>query len=288
MTPRHFCVAGVALGDIPWFHVAGVAQLHIHGRFAWQAWHKLTSTVLSCGRRGTTSHLPSFCVAGVTLMALAGALGLGLGARDAAPLLRGRRGTWWHPPWFHVAGVAQLHIHGRFVWQAWHKLTSTVLSRGRRGTTSHLPSFCVAGVVHMALGGALGLGLGARDARDAAPLLRGRRGTWWHPPWFHVAGVAQPHVYRRFAWQAWQQLVSQVKLVICMQRCGLSGMFLLSACFGMFDFGMFKHFLLSACYVLRHVWAFGMFKFGRLHAKMRSFRHVSSFRVLRHVWFWHV
>ena len=30
----------------------------------------------------------------------------------------------------------------------------------------------------MALGGALGLGLGARDARDAALLLRGRRGTW--------------------------------------------------------------------------------------------------------------
>ena len=41
------------------------------------------------------------------------------------------------------------------------------------------------------------------------------------------------------------QRVSQVKLVICMQRCGPSGMFLLSACFGMFDFGMFKYFLLS-------------------------------------------
>ena len=49
-------------------------------------------------------------------------------------------------------------------------MTSTFVSRGRRGTTSHLPSFCVAGVVHMALGGALGLGLGARDARDARSL----------------------------------------------------------------------------------------------------------------------
>ena len=57
-------------------------------------------------------------------------------------------------------------------------MTSTFVSRGRRGTTSHLPSFCVAGVALMALGGALGLGLGAHDARDAAPLLRGRRGTW--------------------------------------------------------------------------------------------------------------
>ena len=53
----------------------------------------------------------------------------------------------------------------------------------------------------------------------------------------------------------------------------------------MFDFGMFKHFLLSACYVLRHVSAL---KFGHLHAKMRSFRHVSSFRVLLHVGFLHV
>ena len=39
-----------------------------------------------------------------------------------------------------------------------------------------------------------------------------------------------------------------------MQRCGPSGMFLLSACFGMFAFGTLKRFLLSACDVLRHVW----------------------------------
>ena len=60
-------------------------------------------------------------------------------------------------------------------------MTSPLISRGRRGTIAHPRSFCVAGVVQMALGGALGLGLGARDARDArdaAPLLRGRRGTW--------------------------------------------------------------------------------------------------------------
>ena len=58
MTPRHFCVAGMALGDIP------------------------------------LDFTRSFCVAGVALMVLGGALGLDLGARDAAPLLRGRRGTW--------------------------------------------------------------------------------------------------------------------------------------------------------------------------------------------------
>ena len=154
VTPRHFCVAGVALGDI-------------HFRSAWQAWHKVTSTVVLCGRRGTD---------GTGWRAWTG---LGArDARDAAPLLRGQAWDLVTSTLTHVAGVAQLHIHGRFAWEAWHNLTSTVLSRGRRGTTSHLPSFCVAGVVHMALGGALGLGLGARDARDAAPLLRGRRGTW--------------------------------------------------------------------------------------------------------------
>ena len=93
--------------------------------FAWQAWHNLTSTFLSRGRRGTNSHLPSFHVAGVALMALGGALGLA-----------------WAP-------VTPRH----FAWQAWHKLTSTVGLRGRRGTNSHLPSFCVAGVALMALRG---------------------------------------------------------------------------------------------------------------------------------------
>ena len=151
----------------------------------------------------------------------------------------------------------------------------------------------------MVLGGALGPGLGARDARDAAPLLRGRRGTILHPRSFCVAGVErndrcsvihsalvtlaqrgkrrpkqtlqrivlpplQPqlqlvsevfaeNISSMHTTQPQLQRVSQVKLVICMQRCGPSGMFLLSACFGMFDFGMFKYFLLSACCVLRHV-----------------------------------
>ena len=72
------------------------------------------------------------CVAGMALMALGGALGLGLVARDAAALC--------------VAGAAQTHIYRRFPWQSWHKLTSTFFLRGRRGTNSHLPSFCVAAV----------------------------------------------------------------------------------------------------------------------------------------------
>ena len=79
----------------PSFCVAGVAQSHIHLRFAWQAWHSWHSEAhfdwLSRPwrpwRRGT---------------------------------LRGRRGTISHPRWFCVASVVQSHIHLRFAWQAWH------------------------------------------------------------------------------------------------------------------------------------------------------------------------
>ena len=116
---------------------------HTHTH-AWQAWHKLTSTVVLRGRRGT--H-------GTGWRAWTG-----LVARDAAALC--------------VAGVAQTHIHRRFAWQAWHNLTSTVVLRGRRGTH---------GTGWRAWTGLV--------ARDAAALC--------------VAGVAQPHIHRRFAWQAW-------------------------------------------------------------------------------------
>ena len=88
--------------------------------FAWQACHLVTSTCVSRGRRDTLSDPPSFCVAGVALMALGDALGLVLGAGDAAALC--------------VAGVALGDIYVRFTWQAWHNLTSTLALRGRRGT----------------------------------------------------------------------------------------------------------------------------------------------------------
>ena len=127
---------------------------------------------MSRGRRGTNSHLPSFCVAGVALMVLGGALGPGF--------------------------VARGDIHLDITWQAWHKLTSTFVSRGRRGTNSHLPSFCVAGVALMVLGGALGPGFVACDARGAAPLC--------------VAGLALGDIYLRFTWQAWHKLTSTVVL----------------------------------------------------------------------------
>ena len=94
------CVAGMALGDIhlrfawqawhlvtstfvlrgrPGTYGTGLALVARLGRFwspvtprhfVWQAWHMVTSTFVSHGRRGTWSHPPSFCVAGVALMAL--------------------------------------------------------------------------------------------------------------------------------------------------------------------------------------------------------------------------
>ena len=374
-----FCVAGVgqmvlggalgpgfgAWGAAP-LCVAGVAQPHIHLGFTWQAWHKLTSAIVLRGRRGTD---------GTGWRPWAGIWRLGRRAT-----LRGRRGTTSHPPSFHVAGVAQTDICRRFAWQAWdrwywvaplgrdlapgaprhfawqawHNLTSTFVSRGRRGTNWHLPSFCVAGVRQMVLGGALGPGFGAWGA---APLC--------------VAGVAQPHIHLGFTWQAWHKLTSAVVLRgrrgtnwhlpwFCVvgvplivlggafgPGCGPSGMCLLSSCLGMFAVverqawtaatlcsadrhdrccflhANFHHVVLfwllwpnetlqttalarMACLILgmfkfghlhakmrsfQHVSSFpcfGMFKFGHLHAKMRSFRHVSSFRGRRHVWFWHV
>ena len=87
------CVAGAALGDI-------------HLRFTWQAWHYVTFTFVSRGRRGTD---------GTGWRAWTG-----LGACDAAALC--------------VAGAALGGIHLRFTWQAWHLVTFTFISRGRRGT----------------------------------------------------------------------------------------------------------------------------------------------------------
>ena len=91
-------------------------------------------------------------------MALGGALGPALVARDAAALC--------------VAGVALGDIHLRFTWQAWHKLTSTVVLRGRRGTY---------GIGWRAWSGFV--------ARDAAALC--------------VAGVAFGDIHIHFTWQVW-------------------------------------------------------------------------------------
>ena len=263
VTPRHFCVAGVALGDI-------------HLDFTWQAWHNLTSTVVLRGRRGTdgtgwrawtglgaavTPVTPRhFCVAGVAL----GDIHLDFMWQawhnlTSTVVLRGRRGTdgigWraWTglgaavtpvtPRHFCVAAVALGDIHLDFMWQAWHNLTSTVVLRGRRGTdgtgwrawtglgaavTPVTPRhFCVAAVARGDIH--LDFTWQAWHNLTSTVVLRGRRGTdgtgWraWTglgaavtpvtPRHFCVAGVALGDIHFRSAWQAWHK-------VTCVARRG--------------------------------------------------------------------
>ena len=91
--------------------VAGVALRDIHFRFAWQAWHLATSIVTLRGRCGTYR----------TGLALVARLGLSCG-RGRRRRLHGRRGTSRHPPSLCVAGVALGDIDRNFAWQAWHLL----------------------------------------------------------------------------------------------------------------------------------------------------------------------
>ena len=191
----------------------------------------------------------SFCVAGVALMALGGALGpdlspvtprpfawqaLALGDihlditwqawhnRASTVVLRGRRfthGTGWCPrarfrrawrPWRRATSAWP-------AWPAWHLVTSTLISRGRRGTISHPRSFCVAGVA---------LGDIHRDItwqawhnRTSTVVLRGRRfthGTGWRP-WARFRRAWRPWRRATSAWQAWHLVTST--LISC-GRCG--------------------------------------------------------------------
>ena len=232
------CVAGVALGDIqfhvagvahnahpPSFCVAGVGHMALGGalgpdlspvtprHFAWQAWHLVTSTFVSRGRRGTQ--------------------------RTSTVVLRGRRGTdgtGWRA-WsgfvacdaaaLCVAGVALGDIHFRFTWQAWDKLASTVVLRGRRGTDGtgwrawsgfvacDAVALCVAGV---ALGDIyLRFTWQVWHKLASTVVLRGRRGTdgtGWRA-WsgfvacdaaaLCVAGVALGDIHLRFTWKVWHK-----------------------------------------------------------------------------------
>ena len=169
-----------------------VARLVSHGavtprRFAWQAWHFVTSTFTLCGRRGTWRHRLLLCVAGVALMALGWLWWPAWSAM--APwrrgVLRGRRGTLRHLLSLCVAGVALRDIYLHFVWQAWDLMTWIVTLRGRRGTYG------------------TGLALVAGLVSHGAVTPRGRRGTSWHLPSLCVAGVGLDDMDCYFAWQAW-------------------------------------------------------------------------------------
>ena len=189
---------------------------------------------------------------------------------------RGRRGTIAQPRSFCVAGVAlgDIHLeimwqawHNRmsmmprdFAWQAWHLVISTLISRG---TVFVFASFVL-----------------------LACLVCYVPACWMVAPacfiFGHVFCCFQPVFYFAclrvsclwslrhvvftidFTWHCFRlRLVCSTGLfsMLCssmldgrsgmlflpFSACLSSGMFLLSACFGMFDFGMFKYFLLSAC-----------------------------------------
>ena len=216
--------------------------------FAWQAWHLVTSTFVSCGRRGT--QLTSTVV------------------------LRGRRGThgtvWRAWPGFVargaaafcVAGVALGDIHLRFMRQAWHTThihrrslsthtlsthslsTHTLSTHTHTHTAWHLvtSTFVSRGVARLVVTFTL-VSRGRRGTQlTSTVVLRGRRGThgtvWRAWPGFVargaaafcVAGVAlgdihlrfmrqawhTTHIHRRFAWQAWHSWYCVARLArIC-------------------------------------------------------------------------
>ena len=109
----------------PSFHVACVALGDIHLHFAWQAWYlwHWAGSGGALGRALVARGAAPLCVAVVAL-------------GDIHPHFAGQACTWWHWLSICVAGVAlgdiHLHlgvvlgdIHLRFVWQAWHLVTST-------------------------------------------------------------------------------------------------------------------------------------------------------------------
>ena len=133
-THNHFTIIHTQLGHTQLCHVAlcvaGVAQPHIHLRFAWQA-----------GRRGThgTGHLLSLCVAGVALGDIHRHLAWQAWHLATSTFVsRGRRGTYGtglalvarlgglgDAAALYVADVALGDIHLHLAWQAWHLVTST-------------------------------------------------------------------------------------------------------------------------------------------------------------------
>ena len=109
----------------------------IYLRFAWQARHLATSTLVLRGRCGAWWQLPSFCVAGVALMALGW-----LWWRAWARLLAGDAGQVCMAGMAlgdiylrYVAGVALGDNYLRLAGVAWRFVTSILVLRGRRCTS---------------------------------------------------------------------------------------------------------------------------------------------------------
>ena len=188
--------------------------------FAWQAWHLVTSTFTLGGRRGTSRHGSSLCVAGLALMALDWLLAcLGLVWRHGPRrCLRGRRGTWRHRPslcvaWRHgpslcVACVALRDMDRHFAWQAWHlwHWAGSGGALGSRLAPWSLPPFAWQ----------------AWYLATSTVTLRGRRGTLRHGSSLCVAGVA----LLALGWLRWRAWVSfgAVVAAVCVAGVALCDM----------------------------------------------------------------
>eukprot|EP00435_Cladocopium_sp_Y103_P012600 s3759_g3.t1 len=256
VAPRLFCVAGVALGDIclrfvwqAWHLVTsafvlcgrrgtygtglalvtalvGAGVLGRRASFAWQAWHLRhgLAPVTALVGAGVLWRRASFAWQAWRLATSAFVLCVALTARVGSGDGLGRRWCPVAPRLFCVAGVALGDIWLRFVWQAWHLVTSAFVLHwvgsgdglGRRWCPVAPRLFCVACV---ALGD-----ICLRFVRQAwhlvtsAFVLCGTRGTYGTGLALVAALVGAGVLWRRasFAWQAWHLATSA--FVLCGRR----------------------------------------------------------------------
>eukprot|EP00435_Cladocopium_sp_Y103_P064128 s1252_g25.t1 len=171
---------GTGLALVAALVAAGVALGDVSRRFVWQAWHLVTSTLLSCGWHGTYG----------TGLALVAAL-VAAGRRDAAALLCGRRGAFGDIVTFawqvrhlrHWAGSGACLGANELV------LVAALVAAGRREAACLVTSTCAAGVALTALGWLWWLG------RCWSPLVAVT------PRLFCVAGMVLGDISHRLAWQ---------------------------------------------------------------------------------------
>ena len=137
--------------------------------------------------------------------------------------MRGRRGTNSHLPSFCVAGVAQTHIYHRLAWQAWHSWHCVkLLGRFSRfmwqawyNLTHHLSHTTLSHTIFHT----------TSSHTIFHPQL-------CHAPSFPHSSVTHNFVTHTTPLQPQLQLVSQVRLVICIQRCSHRIIYCCSGRFG--------------------------------------------------------
>ena len=169
---------GLVARDAAAFCLAGVAQSHIHLRFAWQAWHNLTFTFVSRGRRGT----------------------------------QWRAWTWFSRPWRPWRrGIWQSHIYLRFAWQAWHSWHSVARLDIVALTTSYIRVLHFCGQVpflYVIIVGFMAVGQ-ARLSRSTSRCTTWSTEDHGTPHSAHSRSAVLPHA-EQMTLQRWQKNVCTV------------------------------------------------------------------------------